>query len=132
LNVIGEKEHDPDPLVKRYGSGSSDVTDPENCQFEVPYINTIVLSTGTVQHNTLALYNLLLTKSHVIFSLLFRLLLAVNAQSSSGDTPLKYACAGGHEDVSTTLPDKQCCGSGMFIPDPGSRIPDPKTAGVKK
>ncbi len=22
----------------------------------------------------------------------------------------------------------QCCGSGMFIPDPGSRIPDPKTA----
>jgi hypothetical protein len=24
---------------------------------------------------------------------------------------------------------KQCCGSGMFIPDPGSRIPDP---GVKK
>ncbi len=23
---------------------------------------------------------------------------------------------------------KQCYGSGMFIPDPGSRIPDPKTA----
>jgi hypothetical protein len=22
----------------------------------------------------------------------------------------------------------QCGGSGMFIPDPGSRIPDPKTA----
>jgi hypothetical protein len=58
----------------------------------------------------------------------------VNAQSSSGNTPLMYACAGGHEDVSTTLPDKQCCGSGMFIPDPDfypSRIPDPKTA-IKK
>ncbi len=29
----------------------------------------------------------------------------------------------------------QCCGSGMFIPDPGfypSRIPDPKTATTKK
>ena len=23
------------------------------------------------------------------------------------------------------LPIPQCCGSGMFIPDPGSRIPDP-------
>jgi hypothetical protein len=23
---------------------------------------------------------------------------------------------------------KQCCGSGMFIPDPGSRIPDSKIA----
>ncbi len=111
MNVTGEKEQDPDPFVR--GTGRIRIIgchglkhcDQEHCQFEVPYINTIILSTGTVQHNTLALYHLLLTKSAVIFSLLCRLLLAhgadVNAQSSSGNTPLMYACAGGHEDVST-------------------------------
>jgi hypothetical protein len=30
----------------------------------------------------------------------------------------------GHRSVHV----RQCCGSGMIIPDPGSRIPDPKTA----
>ena len=47
-----------------------------------------------------------------IFSILscldiVRLLIAhgadVNAQSSSGNTPLMYACAGGHEDVVRVL-----------------------------
>jgi hypothetical protein len=43
-----------------------------------------------------------------------------------------------HSKKGTTVPinckmgfyycKKQCYGSGMFIPDPGSRIPDPKTA----
>ncbi len=37
--------------------------------------------------------------------------------------------------LETQSPDKQCCGSGMFIPDPDfypSRIPDPKTGKKKR
>jgi ankyrin repeat protein len=68
----------------------------------------------------------------VIFSLLFRLLLAhgadVNAQSSSGNTPLMYACAGGHEDVSTLYHSTRKAVLRIRDVYPGSRISDPKTA----
>jgi hypothetical protein len=35
-------------------------------------------------------------------------------------------------DADPVGPKNQCCGSGMFIPDPGSRILDPKTATTER
>jgi hypothetical protein len=34
--------------------------------------------------------------------------------------------------LKNSFTEDKCCGSGMFIPDPGSRIPDPKTATTEK
>ena len=61
-----------------------------------------------IQHHLRKIFSIVLEKYLASSCLdIVRLLIAhgadVNAQSSSGNTPLMYACAGGHEDVVRVL-----------------------------